>query len=237
MAPRRVRPDEHDEIGVVEIVVTHGHHVFAEGALVPRHGRCHAQARVGVDVGRAHVALHELVGDVIVFGQELAGHIEGHGFRAVFADAVAECRGHRRDRVVPAHSLAAHLRMQQAILETDGLTERVALHAQLAAIGRMGRIAAHAHLATFLRGREHATAHAAVGTGSSSRSAGTQALGSGRRVEQQLVAYRTDVCLVGDQVAQARSLAHVAEQDGAADLVALENHSLVDAAAIIREHQ
>ena len=76
VTPGRVGTDQHDEIGVVEVVITHRHHVFAEGALVPGHGRCHAQPRVGVDVGRADVALHELVGDVIVLGQQLARHVE-----------------------------------------------------------------------------------------------------------------------------------------------------------------
>jgi hypothetical protein len=49
------------------------HRVGAEGALVAGDRRGHAEARVGVDVGRADEALHQLVGDVIVLGQQLAG--------------------------------------------------------------------------------------------------------------------------------------------------------------------
>ena len=139
-----LEPDEHDEIGVIEIVVAHRHHVLAERALVPRDGRRHAQPRVRVDVRAADVALHELVGDVIVLGEQLPGDVERDRLGAVFVDAVG---GTRRATVamavIPAHAFAAHLRMQQPVFEPDGLAERAALHAQLAAIGRMRGIAAH----------------------------------------------------------------------------------------------
>ena len=90
MAPGGVRTDQHDEIGELEVVVAHRHHVFAERALVAGDGRRHAQPRVGVDVGRADVALHELVGDVVVLGQQLAGDVERHGLRPVLVDDAAE---------------------------------------------------------------------------------------------------------------------------------------------------
>ena len=46
--------------------------IGTEGALVCRHRRGHAQPRIGVDISAADKALHQLVGDVIILGQQLA---------------------------------------------------------------------------------------------------------------------------------------------------------------------
>jgi hypothetical protein len=43
----------------------------------------HTEARVGVDVGRAEKAFHQLVGDVVILGEQLAGQIEGDRIRPV----------------------------------------------------------------------------------------------------------------------------------------------------------
>ena len=186
----------------------------------------------------ADVALHELVGDVVVLGQQLAGHVERHRVRAVLADAVAECRGDRRrcassQLTRSPRTCGCSRRSSRPTVSPSAVPFTHSLPRLAGCAGSPRTLTSPPSCAA----REHAAAHAAVGTGSSGRSAGVQALGSGRRVEQQLVAYRTDVRLVGDQVAQARGLAHVAEQHGAADLVALEHHALVDAAALVREHQ
>ena len=83
MAPGGVGADQHDQIGLIEILVDAGHRVGAEGAAMAGDRRRHAQARIGVDIGRADEALHQLVGDVIVLGQQLAGEIERDRVRAV----------------------------------------------------------------------------------------------------------------------------------------------------------
>ena len=44
VTPCGVRTHQHDQVGRLEIVVTHGHDIFAERPLVPGHGRGHAQA-------------------------------------------------------------------------------------------------------------------------------------------------------------------------------------------------
>ena len=72
MAPGGIRPDEHDQLGFVEIGIGAGHGVGAEGAAVAGDRGSHAQSRVGVDIGRADKTLHELVGHVIILGEELA---------------------------------------------------------------------------------------------------------------------------------------------------------------------
>ena len=117
---RVLRADQHDEIGLLEILVAAGHHVRAEGAAVAGDRRGHAEARVGVDVGRADEALHQLVGDVVVLGQQLAGDVEGDAVRAVAR------RSSRRSGAATRSSAssqlaarAADLGMEQPALEPD----------------------------------------------------------------------------------------------------------------------
>ena len=76
MAPGGVRADEHDQIGLIEILIDSRHGVGAESARWPGDRRRHAEPRIGVDIGRADEALHQLVGDVIILGQQLAREIE-----------------------------------------------------------------------------------------------------------------------------------------------------------------
>jgi hypothetical protein len=66
MAPCRVGADQHQEIGLVEILIAAGHGVGAEGAALAGDRRRHAQARIGIDIRAADESLHQLVGDVIV---------------------------------------------------------------------------------------------------------------------------------------------------------------------------
>ena len=82
MAPGQVGADQHDEIGSLQVRVVDGNDVFAECTHVTGNGRGHAQAGIGIDVRRADVALHQLVGDVVVLGEQLARDIQGHGLRA-----------------------------------------------------------------------------------------------------------------------------------------------------------
>ena len=86
VAPGEVRADQHHEIGQFQVLVQPRHGVGAEGAAVAGDGGGHAKPRIGVDIGRADEALHQLVGDVVVLGQQLARDIEGHRIRAVLGD-------------------------------------------------------------------------------------------------------------------------------------------------------
>ncbi len=73
---------------------------------MPRDGRGHAETRIGVDVGRADVALHQLVGDVIIFRQDLAGNVEGDTVRTVFGNRGGEGFRHQIKRFIPGGPLA-----------------------------------------------------------------------------------------------------------------------------------
>ncbi|MNR53681.1 hypothetical protein D3C85_1737320 [compost metagenome] len=47
----------------------------------------HAEARIGVDIRRTDEALHQLVGDVVIFGQQLTGDVEGNRVRPMLGDS------------------------------------------------------------------------------------------------------------------------------------------------------
>ena len=171
MAPRGIGTGQHHQVGQIDVFVAARHGIAAERPLVAGDGRGHAQTRVGVDVGAADVALHELVGDVVILGEQLPRNIEGDRVRAVAFDHAAKALGNGVQRAVPVHLAAVHARPQQSPLGAQGLGERGALGAQSAAVRGMIRIAAHAVATAGRRLRQHAAAHATVGTGRGDRRA------------------------------------------------------------------
>ena len=67
MAPGEIGAGQNDEIGEFQIFVDARHGVRAKRTAVARDRRGHAKTGIGVDIGRADKALHQFVGDVIVF--------------------------------------------------------------------------------------------------------------------------------------------------------------------------
>ncbi|MEY9456186.1 hypothetical protein ABIG07_005134 [Bradyrhizobium ottawaense] len=169
MAPGRVRADEDQQIGLIEILVAAGDCVGAKGAAMAGDRGRHAEPRVGIDIRRADKALHQLVGDVIILGEELAGQIERDRVGAISRHDVLHAMGDMIERIAPGdaleHALAADHRIEQAAFQPDSLTERGALGAQPAEIGGMVRIASDRRTAHAVRRRQHAAADAAIGTG------------------------------------------------------------------------
>jgi hypothetical protein len=145
MAPGRVGAHQHEQVGLVEIFIAAGHGVGAKGAAVAGDSGGHAQARIGVDIGRADEPLHELVGDVIVLGQQLAGEIERHRVCAIAGDDVLQAMSDMIERIAPGdtlqHALATDHRMEQPALERERLAKRGALRAKSSEIGGMLAIA------------------------------------------------------------------------------------------------
>ena len=81
-------PAMKSSVGVVDVLVACRRRVAAERLLVARHRARHAQPRIGVDVVGADEPLGELVEDVVVLGQQLAGHVERDAVGTVLADAL-----------------------------------------------------------------------------------------------------------------------------------------------------
>ena len=110
VAPGGVGAHQHHQVGQLQVVVVLRHDVGAEGAAMPRHRRGHAQPRVGVDVRRADEALRQLVGDVVVLGQQLPGQVEGDRLRPMHVDDAAQAGRHMVERFVPADVAVADRR-------------------------------------------------------------------------------------------------------------------------------
>ena len=123
VAPGEIAANQNDEVGLFEVVITARHSVSAKGALVTDDGGRHAQTRIGIDIGRADEAFHQLVGDVIVLGEELARHIHGHTVRTVSVYSVAKAIGDQVQGTVPARAFSVDLRVEQTFLMRQGLAE------------------------------------------------------------------------------------------------------------------
>jgi hypothetical protein len=166
MAPRRVRADEHDKVGLVEIGIDPRHRVGAEGAAMARDRRGHAQARVGIHVGGADEAFHQLVGDIVILREELPGEIERDRIGPVLLDDPLEAGRDRIERRRPAHllqrTIASYHRMQQPAVQSQRLAQRRTLRAQCAEIGWMHGIAGDVDAAAFGGPRDDAAADAAI---------------------------------------------------------------------------
>ena len=113
MRPGIVGTDQHDEVGQLDILVTHRHRIRAERALVRGHRRRHAQPRIGIDVRAADETLHQLVRDVIILGQQLPGDIERHRIRPVLCNDFLES-ARRHDPAPRPRSRAVHRRWGKA---------------------------------------------------------------------------------------------------------------------------
>ena len=93
-------------LGVGDVLVAARRGIGAQAELVAGHRAGHAQTRVGVEVVAADEAFHQLVEDVVILGEELAGAVDRDGVRAVFLDDCGEFFGGGIERRVPAHALA-----------------------------------------------------------------------------------------------------------------------------------
>ena len=169
MAPGRVGADQHHEVGQLQVVVALRHDVGAEGAAMPGDRRGHAQPRVGVDMRRADEALGQLVGDVVVLGQQLPGEVEGDDFRPVRCDDTRAAGRDMVERLRPSRPARPPISgCSSRAVQPQRLAERRALGAQPAEIGRMLRIAGDRRAARAVRRRQHAAADAAIGAGGAS---------------------------------------------------------------------
>ena len=173
MAPGGIGADQHQKIGLVEVFVDAGHGVGAERTTMAGHRGRHAQPRIRVDIGAADKALHQLVGNVIVFGQQLSGKIERDRIRAIARHDVGKAMRDMVERIGPGDLLhrafaAADHGIEQSIFEAERFAERRTLRAQPAEIRRVRGIARDRCATTAVRRCQHAATDAAIGTGGGS---------------------------------------------------------------------
>ena len=175
VGPGRVAAHNEQTAGMLQVVVAGGRSIGAQGGLVAGNGAAHAQAGIGVQVVGAQQALGQLVKDVIVFRQQLAAGVDGHGIRPVLLHGIGHAGGRQVQRGVPVCGLgrlpapSAQQRLQQPGLPGQrgggGQVQRAALGAQAAVVGGVQGIAAHAGDLRPFGLDDHTAADAAVGAG------------------------------------------------------------------------
>ena len=164
MGPGGVGTGEHHQIGELEILVTGGHQILPEGALVGHHRRRHAEPGVGVHVGAAQIPLHQLVGDVVILGGELARQIDADGIRPGLGQDGGKTRSQGVQGLLPADALPHPARIEQAIGKGQALQQAGPLDAQGTAVGRMLLIPLQLPVVS-LPAQPDAAPHSAIGTG------------------------------------------------------------------------
>ena len=141
-----------------------GRAVGAQRLLVTRSRAGHAQPRIGIDIAAADKAFHQLIGGVVILGENLPGNINGNRIRAVFIDHPLELTGDFVQRRIPACPLSGDLWIQQPIFKTDRVTQCRTFGTQPAKIGRMRRISGNGYRTVGLRRRQNATADTTIRT-------------------------------------------------------------------------
>ena len=168
MRPGRVGAGDQQMVGQRQILITAGHRIRTQRGLVAGHRAGHAQPRVGVDVVGADQRAGELVEDEIIFGEQLARHMEGDRIRAMPGDELGKALGGMVQRGLPAQPLPGLAapgpqgRMQRPTGRTGAQMQGRTLGAQTARIGRVLGIALHAEDALRIVLDQHATAGAAI---------------------------------------------------------------------------
>src|SRR5207244_12412299 len=119
-----------DQIGPCQVLIAPRYQVTAKCAPVARDRGRHAETGVGVNLGAANEALHELVGDVVVFGEKLPRYVEGDRVGTMTLDRIVEATSHAGQCLVPTNLPVMNVRVQKASVEARGIAERRALRAE-----------------------------------------------------------------------------------------------------------
>ena len=165
MAPREVAARQHHQIGQFQIVIGAGHGIGAKCPPLPCHGRGHAKTRIRVDVGGPDKAFHQLVGDIVVLGQQLTRDIKGHGLGPVLGHSFSEPVSDQIQRRVPVRVLPKHTGGQQPVVQRQRLAQCKTLGTQPPVVRGMVRIAPHRQTTRTVRPGQDTAAHPAIGTG------------------------------------------------------------------------
>ena len=117
MTPGEIGTDQHHEISKFQILIISGNHISPESPLVAGNRGRHAETAVGVDIGRTDETLHQLVGNVIVFCQQLAGNIKGNRVRSMLRNGLAEFLRNEIKCLVPRCAFTRNFGKQQAVIK------------------------------------------------------------------------------------------------------------------------
>ena len=146
---RRIRANQEEGIGGLNIGIGSHGFICAIGGNKARHGTCHTGTGIALHIVRANARTENLLHGVSFFGKGLTGTIEAYGIRAVIFNGLLEFGHHQIHGFVPTgfHELTifSYQRMQQAVLGIHNLRQQDALHAQPAFVDRTIRVAFYSH--------------------------------------------------------------------------------------------
>src|SRR5690606_27382328 len=121
-------------------------------------------------------ALHQLVGDVIILREELAGDIEGDAVRPVFGNALPDFRRYLVQRPIPIDPIVADHRMEQPSFEPHRLSKPGAFGTQLSEIRRVVLVAGDVERTIASDFSGNSASHTAIGaSGPDARHSASQA--------------------------------------------------------------
>lgn len=101
MRPRGVTASQNQQVRQLQVLIATRNHVRPKGPFVSSHSRRHAKPGVGIHMRCANEPFGQLVGDVVVLGQQLARQVKGHRLWAVSLDAVLYRMRHLVQRLLP----------------------------------------------------------------------------------------------------------------------------------------
>ena len=159
MRQQRRHVGDQDQVGAVDILQRGGHHIFAIGGAL--HAAYHA-APGGMDVSRPQKALHQLVGDIIILGQQAAANMQRHAARPMTRLHGGQTPRDQRYGIVPCRALPLDLRVQQAPVQVRHGGQHVRTFAKTPDIGGMRLVALDPQVAIRAGHRPHAAPHATL---------------------------------------------------------------------------
>ena len=160
-----VGAEQHDGLRRLEVVVAAGRAVAAEGQLVARHGRGHAQRGVAVVVADAEAEPRQLAEGVELLGHQLPGGEDGDAVGAVPLHQPGEPGDEPVDRLVPGGPPPVDPRAAEPPVRSDRVVLGQPLGAEPAPVHRVVGIALHGHGVPVPHPEKHPATHRAVAAG------------------------------------------------------------------------
>ena len=168
MRPRGVTASQNQQVSQLQVLIATRNHVRPKGPFVSSHSRRHAKPGVGIYMRCANEPFGQLVGDVVVLGQQLARQVKGHRLWAVSLDAVLYRMRHLVQRLLPFAAAPPDNREQQpSVFLAGGFVKTGTFHTQTPLVRRVVFVPGHRCAAVGIG--HHATAYPAIGAGGMNR--------------------------------------------------------------------
>ena len=163
MGPGGIASGDHQKVSLFQVFVASRYRITANRPFVRSNSRRHTKAGVCIHICATDKALHQLVGNVVIFSQQLAGTVESHGLRAMGRNHLTDFICHQVQSCVPVCSLSVHCRVEQAVGVSQRVMQCGAFNTQASEISRVRLHAGNGSDIFLSTGDIHATAYSTVG--------------------------------------------------------------------------